>query len=46
MTEPGDALSLEEITAAPVYADGLNGVLQLILLTCLSDKLRWAKPKE
>jgi phosphoribulokinase len=38
--------SLEEITAAPVYADGLNGALQLVLLACLSDKLRWAKPKE
>lgn len=38
--------SLEEITAAPAYADGLNGLLQLVLLACLSDKLRWAKPKE
>ena len=32
--------NLEEVSTKPVFVDGLDGCLQLILLACLSDKLR------
>jgi uridine kinase len=33
--------NLDEIAANSVFAADLTGCMQLILLTCLSDKLRW-----
>lgn len=34
--------NLEELAGVPIFAADLNGVLQLVFLICLSDKLRWS----
>ena len=34
-------LNFDELTLKPQFRDGLEGCLQLIVLTCLSEQLRW-----
>ncbi len=36
--------NIEEVTAGPVFVDGLKGCAQLAFLVALSDRLRWETP--
>jgi hypothetical protein len=38
--------NLGELCTAPVFAADLNGVVQLVVVLCLAQKLRWSNPPE